>query len=420
MNRETFDPAKLTSNPLALVRAFPTRFIAPELIHVPDGLPPDDIFLSKYVAFLTGRVPTHYTRASLERIRRGVWSRSGSEYILEGHSRGREDIEHLKTSIRLGSRPALHLYENPNKSDPPRWVCSDDVAAHQAYEELGIAVVPVVLMAKPRDTEESCVSVRNYRNGRKNHIALIEGVVPVEHALVPSVLGVERPALPEALELLAGALSGMRGRVRAFHRPGAVQFHYHHTLYSVLLRAEETVRSMLLLVRDDKVLVAASLLRPLYELLLTFYVDWLCPGHTYRYLQLASVMSEREWEKECDKTMREAIAGGVLASDAKYIRDANMRGFRLCSVVGEKARIYPLGEKYQRDIYSFLSDILHHDFSMSARYAFTLDHGDESIYVQDAQDSVAHVADLLVAGIVSRVQSDTGGENEALANDGAE
>jgi hypothetical protein len=85
-----------------------------------------------------------------------------------------------------------------------------------------------------------------------------------------------------------------------------------------------------------------------------------------------------------------------------------MRSFRLCSIVGEKARIFPLGDELQKDIYSFLSDVLHHDFSMTARYAFTLDHGDDAIYHEDALRSLLHLSDILVAAIVSRVRDDIG------------
>jgi hypothetical protein len=155
-------------------------------------------------------------------------------------------------------------------------------------------------------------------------------------------------------------------------------------------------------------LVAASLLRTLHELVLTFYIDWLSPGQTYKYLQLASVMSENDWEKSCNKTMQEQISAGLPKKDALNIRDAQMRGYRLCSVVGNKARMFPLGEKYQQDIYSFLSDILHHDFSMDARYAHTLDHGDEAVYNADAAGSIRHIADLLISSMITRILSDIG------------
>jgi hypothetical protein len=121
-------------------------------------------------------------------------------------------------------------------------------------------------------------------------------------------------------------------------------------------------------------------------------------------------MSERDWEESCNKTMKLQILGGLSHHDAKNIKDAHMRGYRLCSVVGDKARLFPLGEKYQRDIYSFLSDMLHYDFSMVARYTHTLDHGDDAIYNEDAAVSILHVADILTAAIVSRIQADIGYE----------
>jgi hypothetical protein len=169
-----------------------------------------------------------------------------------------------------------------------------------------------------------------------------------------------------------------------------------------------------MLVQRGKPLTAAGLLRSLHELTLVFYVDWLAPGQTYRYLQLASVMSESKWIAECEEGVREDIAAGASPIEAKNIRDAQMRGYRLGSVVGDRARLFPLGDSFQRDIYSFLSDVIHHDFSMTARYAFTLDHGDEAVYDQDATQTVIHVSDILVGAIVSRIRDDIGDPRIAL------
>ena len=398
----------LSANPLEIVRSFPTTLVPLNQIKVPEGLPEDEIFRAKYTAFLVGKAPIHNTRMSLTAIRRGFWKWSDQRFDLLGGTPSPENVGQTKEMIRLGSRPVLHIYENPNKSDNTRYVCTDDTAPHAAYEALGIAVVPVALMGKPRDTEESCISVRSLRKGPKEWIPLVESIVPVTHQLVPSLLGIEKPPLRESLSHLLQAIETTKKALRRFHQPGAVKLHYHHTLYSVLLRAEETVDSMLQLAEHGRVLVAASLLRPLYELVLTFYIDWLSPDHTYRYLQLVSVMAERDWQASCDKEMRELVTKGLSPVDAKNIRDAHMRGYRLCSVVSEKARVFPLGETYHRDIYSMLSDILHHDFSMNARYTHTLDHGDEAVYVEDARASLLHVADILVAAIVSRIGSDIG------------
>lgn len=373
-----------------------------------EDLPRDDIFMSKYSAFLKGKATVHNTRTTLTSIRRGFWRPIGKEFELLDDTPPTKSIEHMKEMIRLGSRPTLHLYENPNKGDIARYVCTDDTATHAAYEALGISVVPTVLMGKPSGVEESCISVRSYRRGPNNWIALIEGVTPVTHKLVPSLVGKSPLPLHDSLSYLVNEIQTTKDQLRQFHTPGAIQFHYHHTLYSVLLRTEETISSILQLVESGQILVATSLLRPLYELTLTFYVDWLSPGHIYRYLQLASVMPEKNWLAHCDEEMRKLISSGLSAFDAKNIRDAHMRSYRLCSVVSEKARIFPFGEEFHRDIYSFLSDILHHDYSMNARYTHTLDHGDDAIYSSDAAASINHLTNILVSAIVTRIRNDIG------------
>lgn len=408
----------LNANPLALVRALPTQFVPLDQIKVPEGLPKDEIFLAKYSAFLRGRAPIHETRVSLAYVRRGFWQRDGSTWSLAGELPSDIDLAYAIDMIRLGSRPVLHLYENPNPDDDKRYVCTDDTAMHAAYEKLGLVKVPAALMAKPRDLEESCLSVRCFPRGRKASVPLLEGVVPATPDVVASILGVSKPpSVLECLDQLLIVLAETKASIKRFHKPGATTLHYHHTLYSVLLRAEDCVESIRLLVAAHKPLTAAGLLRSLYELSLVFYVDWLAPSQTYRYLQMASATSEKDWEARCEEWRKADIASGASSIDAKNIKDAHIRSFRLGCVVGERARIFPLGEKFQRDIYSFLSDVIHHDFSMTVRYTHTLDHGDEAVYHEDASQTIVHVSDLLVAAIVSRIRDDIGASSELLPSD---
>lgn len=410
------EPETLHANPLALVRSLPTKLIPIDQIKSDDDHITDEIFLSRYTAFLLGKTVVHETRISLELIRRGFWRRAqhGSWELIEDPIK-QEYIQDTIDMIRLGNRPALHLYENPNQGDDKRFVCADDVITHAAYEKLGISKVPVVLMAKPRNLEESCLSVRCFQRKKKDAIALLDGMVPVIHEMVPSILGTEKPDLVECLDALIESLRITKEALRAFHQPGAVTLHYHHTLYSVLFRAEECLDSMKLLIGKGRLLPAAALLRSLHELALVFYADWLAPSQTHRYLQMASVSSEREWEVICEGWRKEDIATGTSLLEAKGIKDAHMRAFRLGSVVSERARIFPLGEDFHRDVYSFLSDVVHHDFSMTARYTHTLEHGDDAVYSTDVHDTVKHLSDLLVAAIVTRIRSDIGSTAETPA-----
>lgn len=402
-------PENLHANPLALVRSLPTKLIPIDQIKSNEDHITDEIFLSRYKAFLLGKAVVHETRISLESIRRGFWRKAqhGNWELIEDPIK-QEYLHDTIAMIRLGNRPALHLYENPNQGDDKRFVCADDAIPHAAYENLGISKVPVVLMAKPRNMEESCLSVRCFQRKKKGTIALLDSMVPVIHEMVPSILGTEKPDLVECLDALIESLRATKESLRAFHQPGAVTLHYHHTLYSVLFRAEECLDSMKLLIGKGRFLPAAALLRSLHELALVFYVDWLAPSQTHRYLQMASVSSEREWEVTCEDWRKEDIAAGTSPLEAKGIKDAHMRALRLGSVVSERARIFPLGEDFHRDVYSFLSDVVHHDFSMTARYTHTLEHGDDAVYSIDVLNTVKHLSDLLVAAIVTRIRSDIG------------
>lgn len=398
----------LSSNPLSVVRSFPLQLVPIDQIEEPKGIEIDEIFASRYSSFLRGKAPLHHTRISIDLIRRGFWKRSADEWRLVEDDMPSEALSYTVNMIRLGNRPPLHIYENPNPADDKRYVCADDMVIYLAYEKLGVSCVPVVLMGKPRDLEESAISVRYFSRGRKEGVPLIEGLVPITHELVYTLLGPERPAVIFALPRIIEKIRLTKSAVKRFHRPGSIKFHYHHTLYSILSRAEDCVESMRLLMEANKPLLAAALLRSLHELALMFYVDWIAPGHTYQYLQMASVQSEKEWEATCESWRKQTITEGASILEAKDIKDAHMRAFRLGSVVGERARIFPLGQDFQTDVYSFLSDIIHHDFSMAARYMHALDHGDEAVYHDDVEKTIVHLTDVLVAAIVVRIASDVG------------
>lgn len=167
----------LSANPLEIVRSFPTTLVPLDQIKFPEGLPKDGMFTAKYIAFLHGKTAIHNTRATLTSIRRGFWRPRDGSFELLSSTPSQENVQYTKETIRLGSRPVLHIYENPNKADEKRFVCTDDTVMHAAYEQLGITVVPVALMGKPRDMEESCISVRSFRKGPNEWIPLMEGVV---------------------------------------------------------------------------------------------------------------------------------------------------------------------------------------------------------------------------------------------------
>ena len=403
-----FKPLALNANPLAIVRGLPTKNVPIDRIKPREGIITDEIFLSKYLGYLKGKVTIYATRMSLDRIKSGFWrpANPGFEYICDDVPE--EDIVHVESLIRLGDRPPLHIYPNPNKSDPFDFVCPDDVAVYLAYSSLGIRTPPVILIGKPEFLDESCIGIKQFKCTYNPFTSHIERIVSVTHKTVPSILGTTKPDHSTSLRRLIEAVETTKEKVKSFHRGGMVTLHYHHTLYSVLVRTGEALEGIRLLFEHGLYLNAASLVRTLYELALTFYVDWLSPTQMYQYLQLAAVMKEKEWEKECESVCLQQTKAGLSAYDAKQLKDAKMFGFHLASVVSEKARLFPLGLEHHKGLYSFLSDIAHHDFSMVARYTNTLEHGDDSVFNDDAASTTIYCADLFSAAIVARVLDDVG------------
>jgi len=403
--------AELNANPLSLVRGLPTKKVPFGQIQGRD-VEIDELFHEKYTRFLTGKLKTYSTRIGINDILPGFYKPSPNGLVHICDKISDEDITYVEDLIRLGDRPALHLYHNINKDDSKIFVCPDDVAVFYAYRNLGINVVPSIILGSQKHTTESSIVIRGLKCTYNPYTPHIDSTIPKTHKRVPSFLGIEKPSYEESFDTLISAVDGAKSRLKKFHKPGSVRLHYHHTLYSILLRAQETLNAMRLLFDHGLYINAASLVRNLYELALTFYIDWLAPTQMYKYLQLSSMMTSKQWMKACQNEMKKQVREGLSQSDAKRLCDAKILGFRLASVVSEKARLFPLGEEHHRDVYSFLSKIVHHDFSMAARYAHTLDHGDESIFNEDAVKATIYCADLFTAAIVTRVIDDIGANGE--------
>lgn len=398
----------LNSNPLSLVRSLPTQNIPIDKIKVRDDIEHDDIFLDKYTKYLKGKLKSYATRLSLSNVKPGFYQPSQHGLVYKCDEYIKENVEYLKDLIRMGHRPALFVYENICKKDEQTFLCPDDVSSYHAYKELNITKPPTIILGCKKNLEESCYVIRAMKctyNDRTEHF---ESFLGVEHKLQPSLLGLEKPPYSDCFNILLESVRGTKQRVKEFHKGGSVKLHYHHTLYSILQRAEESLESMKLLFDRGLYVNAGAVVRSLYELALTFYIDWLGPEQIYKYLQMASVTKLKEWEKYCDDTLKKQLKDGLSRSDAQLLKDAKMRGYLLASTVSEKARLFPFGEEHHQDVYSFLSKIAHHDFSMTARYTHTLEHGDESVFNEDILNTAIYCADFFVAAIITRIIDDVG------------
>lgn len=402
----------LNSNPLSLVRSLPTERIPIDKITARDEVEVDNLFSDRYEKYQKGKLKAYATRISINRIKPGFYrpTKNGLEYKCD--KKVRDHIDYLKDLIRMGNRPTLYLYGNINSTDSEVFLCPDDVNVYHAYKELNIVKPPVIILGSKNNLEESCYVIKAMKctyNDRTEHF---DSFFSVTHELQPSLLGVEKPPIQECFDKLIEAVQGTKQRIKEFHKGGAVKLHYHHTMYSILQRTEESLIAMRLLFNESLCVNAGTVVRSLYELSLTFYIDWLGPEQIYKYLQMSSVMKAKDWEKYCDDTLKEQIKEGLSKSDAKLLKDAKMRGFLLASKVSEKARIFPFGEDHHQDVYSFLSKIAHHDFSMTARYTHTLEHGDESVFNKDIMETSIYCADFFVAAIITRIIEDIGQSGE--------
>ncbi len=395
------------SNPLSLIRSFPHKEIKIEDAIFDGNLEIDDLFEKKYIKFMKGESHVYLTRIFIDEVQRGFWKRVNKDWVLFEDEISEEFLFLMLERIRLGGRPAIFIYKNPNKNSNKKYVCPDDQVVLRAYQLSGVNKLPVYLLGLPDGLEESCLSMRNFWTGGSGGSTLLAGVIPIVQKSVPSFLGLEKPKPSESFDKLKSHLSNAKKRLKEFHVPGMVEFHYHHTLYSVLRRAEDSIESLKILIEAGKVLTAAGLLRSLYELALVFYVDWLDPNNIHKYFQMASVMSEADWKKRVEIMVGE-MKQDVSVDNLEEIKKAHMRAFHLGSKVVDRARIFPLGENFHIDIYKFLSDIVHHDFSMTARFASALDDGDEAIFIGSTIKTILYLADIIVAAMVTRINDDVG------------
>ena len=85
-----------------------------------------------------------------------------------------------------------------------------------------------------------------------------------------------------------------------------------------------------------------------------------------------------------------------------------MYQYKLVKSTLEKTRLSPFGEPFYKGVYSFLSDIVHHDFSMVARYQNSLEHGDGSVDDADIRESIVRMVDAYIGWMIMWLKDDIG------------
>jgi len=369
----------------------------------------DEIFSKKYIDFLTGKSNAYLTRISLSRIKPGFYKRHNNmwKYVIDDINK--EHLELMIREIRIGFRPTLHLYENLNENCPFDFVCSDDVVIYEAYKVLGIKQVPSILLGTKKGLEESAFISKRFEDSGENRSYFIYSTVNINNNLYTSLLG-PNPDIStiEGIAQLEIYFQKLKLNLKKFHLPGTFEIHYHEVMYSILIRIEEMLKSIKILLTEGLTFQATCILRSLYELSLNFYVSWLSPIDMIQMLQISSVISEAEWKKICESRYKEQMDNGLSQQKADAIKKTKQYQYSFVNKVIEKARFSPLGETFYTETYTFLSDIVHHDFSMSARYKSVLELGDTYIFDADILTDILRLTDISATMVYTRIRDDIG------------
>lgn len=190
--------------------------------------------------------------------------------------------------------------------------------------------------------------------------------------------------------------------------PAERQLHYHHMVFSALVRAQETLQAIEILIEKNLWFQALALLRVLYELHLNFYFDWLQPETNYKFLAAASVFNKEKISKEKGKILNEFMNKGDLSRAAEDRANAIWRPVIVASTVSEKAKLPKVGILYHKDIYDFLSQISHQNFEVASIHANRFD--DEKFLVIDQDTKITYIRfmDYIVSEFIQCVDHDIG------------
>lgn len=391
-------------------RTATTSLIPIKDIQIPDWMVgTDPIFLSLYTKYLTGKLPAYATRVPIEQIQKGFYLTSQNmEYRCD--SPPEIVIEEQMLDIRQGARRPLHLYSNPKPTEGRRFLCPDDVVLYIAYQRLGIASVPAMVFAPgEKPLPESSLEVR---------------VMPSASSLGPRVCGLISTERPQRFPTILGAsilpddISGISKlmselvssveRLRQFHVAAPNQLHYHHMVFSAIVRAQETVRAINLLVSGNLWHQALALLRLLYEILLNFFFDWLQPETNYRFLAASAVLGSAGITKAKSRMSKGLMVEGVSQKAAEEQAKIAWKPVTIASTVAEKAKLPKVGITYHKDIYSFLSQVTHQDFEVASLHANRFDDEKFLTIDNDLKITFFRFMDLVVSEFVSCVDRDIG------------
>ena len=391
-------------------RSAETFLIDPEKIRIPEWMAESDrLFIDLYKKYLLGRIPGFATRMPIDMIKEGFYLPSrGFEYLCDAPPE--EIIQEQTEDVRQGARPALHLYANQNPNDNVRFLCPDDVAICIAYRRLGFRTVPAVVLSPGRRSLPFSSFETKAFSTMKDMGLRICGLVSAETPTeLPSILGETLPSNPKAaIEALSHTLRNLIERLRIFHVHHTGQLHYHHMVFSAIVRLQETLQAIEILIENNLWNQALALLRVLYEIHLNFYFDWLQPEVSHRYLAAAAIFKGTDVARERRSMTQELIANGLTSHAAAERANLAWLPVTIASTVSEKARLPKIGILYHKDIYDFLSQISHQNFDIASLHANRFDDDSFLAIEEDAKSTYLRFIDCIVSEFVVCVDEDIG------------
>lgn len=387
---------ELTANPFSLLTTPKSEIIDINKVIIKKHFEKDVIFEKKYINFIEGKINGYFTRMSLSKVKIGFYKyKKNWKYYVDKVSN--DDIDYFMNIIKGGYKMPLYIYLNPNKICNFDYVCPDDVALYKAYLKLNIKIVPVIILEKYKELEESALIIKGGFSEKDKSVFIYKSK-KVNKETFPILTFNVSNNISLKLKYLYEKMNKLKDDYRRFHLSGQLEIHYHNVIFSILIRVIEHIESIQILVKKELYLPISGIIRSLYELTLSFYIFWLCPS-ILSIAQLASSLSRDEFKNfliEKDKDVKE-----------EFVNAINYQYTLIDSVI-EKASFSPFGEKFYNSVYSFYSKIVHHDFSVSARYKSTLLFGDEVVYNEDIKENISLIIDVCITLIYIKCSNEIG------------
>ncbi len=384
--------------------------VSPDRIVVPD-VEMDPEFGRLYESHLRGDLLVGYTRVSVNRIQTGFRQRpTGGPPILVETGKDEAFIRTASAHLRAGNRPCVYLYRG-NAGEAKDYICSDDVNLMEAYRLAGIAAVPAaVLDPVVSSLEEGCLTFSCRQSPQGPFWVFVEPISP-DYTTVASVLGGSYAAkgVVQSLETLQATVDSVLVRLRRFHFASLESTHYHHTLASVLIRAGLILKGVRLLCGESLSDQALALVRSLYEMSLSLYVDWLSPEEFGQHFVWHAQLDKQGRKKVWDEIGTQRLASG-WRPDA--VRDLRKSWERIQMLIGSTSMRAALSrfKEFHSQFYWRLSSSAHQDFAIGVKYAGGLSRNYNSLPIRrDNEKDIAFLlkcADLAVANICAIVKTD--------------